>query len=514
MDADARKTAVSLALIVALGAALRLATLPSSTVWLDEANTITGASMSLPGLMRYMRTQENGPPLFQLILHVWIRLFGESDIVCALLPLIFSVLAPLAVFLLARDLFGTRAALWAAFLAAANTVGIEEATDIRHNSLLDLLTAGSYLLLFRAAADRRWFWPYILVGVLGIYEHYYFAFVLLSHLAACAVRRRQAVPRIFVAQCIVAAAFVPWLPVMAAQFRLGANTWMHLVPGPAGLARWLVAAVVEDSGIFAQRDIRVLSGTAARLAVALPLCAILAAAVIRALRARSRDAATAAALAAGYLVSIGVPILISMAKPIYVPGRYDIIGLAPAIVLFGWAFSSFRSRILAAILILFYLGNTAAFLLRDPAPHRFNDRESVAALARVLRPDDAIVYVGQSTLVTNYYLRQFGVDARTKRTYPLQAEAHPCWIDMGALRARFGGLRGEAEGIAESVRAASPRRVYLFFPGAEWFPKAASLPMIEEMEKRFSLEAVRPWNGFFYDEVRVYRTRGGTGSTS
>lgn len=512
MEAAARKTAVSLALIMALGTALRLATLSSSTVWLDEANTITGASMDLPGLMRYMRTQENGPPLFQLVLHVWIRLFGEGDIVCAILPLIFSVLAPLAVFLLARDLFGPRAALWAAFLAAANTVGIEEATDIRHNSMLDLLTACSYLLLFRAAADRRWFWPYALVGALGIYEHYYFAFVLLSHLAACAVWRRRAVPRILLAQCIVAAAFVPWLPVMAAQFRLGANTWMSLVPGPAGLVRWCAEAVVRDSGIFAQRDIRALAGTAARCAVALPLCAILAAAAIRALRARSRDVVTAAALAAGYLVSIGVPILISTAKPVYVPGRYDIIGLAPAIVLFGWAFSIFRSRLLSGALIVWYMGNAAALLLRDPAPHRFNDRESVAALARVLRPDDAIVYVGQSTLVTNYYLRQFRVDARTTRTYPLQVEAHPCWCDMGALWARFGELRGEAAGIAESVRAASPRRVYVFTPGTAWFPRAASRPMIEEIEKRFTLDGVRPWNGFYYDEVRVYRPRAGATS--
>ncbi len=59
--------------------------------WMDEAIT-TGIAQhpltAIPGILRH----DGSPPLFYLLLHVWIQIFGSSEAATRSLPLVFGLL--------------------------------------------------------------------------------------------------------------------------------------------------------------------------------------------------------------------------------------------------------------------------------------------------------------------------------------------------------------------------------------------------------------------------------------
>jgi uncharacterized membrane protein len=501
---ERKSIAAVLILIVVVGAGLRLATAPSSSVWLDEANSITGASQGLCGIVQYMRTRENGPPLFQYLLHFWMGIFGDGDLACAFLPLIFSVLTPLFVFLLGRELFGPVAGLWAAFLMGVNAISIEEATNVRHNSLLVLLTVLSFLAFFKLVRQGRMFPWYVILCVVGMYEHYYFAFVILSQCVVSIIYFRRSMIRVLVAAVIAGIAFSPWVPIAVIQARNGSNSWYPLVGNVRMLGKFIFDATINDSGVFAQRDIPAASNPTISFLLALPLLLVVVVALLKG-RHWESEGKLIGSLAIAYSLCAWLPIVISMARPIYVPHRYGIIGLPLIVLIFSWAFSRLEGRRLVCLIVLFYSINAAAFMFRDLSPHVYNDKSSAKKLSAILGPDDVIVYIGQSKLVTDYYLGQYGAALGRSFAYPLQVEEHPCWIDRALLMKNVDALGDEARAIAEGVVGAGPSRVYLFCPSGDWFPRSLSLPMLREMDERFTYEKTLQLDGFFYDEIRVYR---------
>ncbi|HMA46222.1 MAG TPA: hypothetical protein VKP11_03310, partial [Frankiaceae bacterium] len=65
----------ALVAVVAAGAVLRFTT--GSHLWLDEALTVEIARRPLGGLFHALR-HDGAPPLYYLILHVWIKVFGDG----------------------------------------------------------------------------------------------------------------------------------------------------------------------------------------------------------------------------------------------------------------------------------------------------------------------------------------------------------------------------------------------------------------------------------------------------
>lgn len=319
---------------------------------------------------------------------------------------------------------------------------------------------------------------------------------------------RRSMLHVLAAVVIAGIAFSPWVPIAMIQSQNGSNSWYPLIGNVRMMGKFIFDATINDSGIFAQRDITAMSNPALSFLLALPLLLMALMSLLRRGYLES-EGKLIGSLAIGYSLCAWFPIVISMARPIYVPHRYGIIGLPLIVLFFSWIFSRLESRRLVCLIVLFYLINAAAFLFRDLSPHVYNDKVSAQKLSALLGTNDVIVYIGQSKLVTEYYLRQYGVTTKGSFTYPLQVEEHPCWIDRTLLMKNVDNLRDEVQSIAENVRRAEPSRVYLFCPYGDWFPKSLSLPMVREMDKGFTYEKTFQWDGFFYDEIRVYRMAGG-----
>ena len=141
-----------LLILVAISAVLRTRYI-SGQFWSDEAVAVGVASHPLgaiPGILR----QQGSAPLYYLLLHVWINLFGSSESATHALSLAFGLLSiPIAMWA-GWSLGGRRAGMYAAILftfCAFLTEYAQETQAYELLALLGLIAIASYLhaLIYR-----------------------------------------------------------------------------------------------------------------------------------------------------------------------------------------------------------------------------------------------------------------------------------------------------------------------------------------------------------------------------
>jgi len=126
----------------------------------------------------------NHPPLYFIILHFWIGLFGSSEIVLRAPAAIFGVLSVLIIYWLGCTLFNRRVGLIASFLSAISFEHIYYAQQVRHYSLLLLLSLLSFWLFIQILKrNRKWHYPcYFLVNILLAYTHVFGLFIIAAQI--------------------------------------------------------------------------------------------------------------------------------------------------------------------------------------------------------------------------------------------------------------------------------------------------------------------------------------------
>lgn len=80
-------------------------------------------------------------PVFYLLLCMWLKVVGVSDLTARLLSIIFSLAAMPFIWLVAKELGGKKAALWSSLLYTFAPISIFYSTDVRHYALAIFLSA-------------------------------------------------------------------------------------------------------------------------------------------------------------------------------------------------------------------------------------------------------------------------------------------------------------------------------------------------------------------------------------
>lgn len=221
---------LALAGVCALGVALRLWS--PSELWLDEALSVNIAELSLGDLFEALR-HDGHPPLYYVLLHYWMELFGDGDIaVRALSGLIGIATLPLA-WIAGRRLGGVTTARWTLAVVALSPFCVRYSTETRMYALVMLLVFGGYLLLTDALRTPTWG---RLAGVAAIS-----GLLLLSHywsiwlLAAVGlllmwrwwrdVDSRPTTLRVLLAVAAGGVLFLPWLPSFLYQSSHTGTPW-------------------------------------------------------------------------------------------------------------------------------------------------------------------------------------------------------------------------------------------------------------------------------------------------
>ena len=109
--------ALVVGIAVAAGVALRAAA--TSDLWVDEALTVNIAKLPVHGIFEALR-HDGHPPLYYLLLHGWMSVFGQSDNAVRALSGLFSVATLPLIWLMGWRVGGRRCAVAALVLLATS----------------------------------------------------------------------------------------------------------------------------------------------------------------------------------------------------------------------------------------------------------------------------------------------------------------------------------------------------------------------------------------------------------
>jgi len=203
--------------VLALAAMLRLTLLGSKSLWFDEAFSVHVARFPPVRLAAFVRAVDAHPPGFYLLLHVWMRAFGQSEVALRSLSVAISVGTVLLSYLLGRAIGGARVGLIAALLTGVSPFQVMAAQEVRMYPLLGFLSLLCTYFLWKAleTGQRRFWGGYVAATAAMLYVHYFGFLVLGFHGSYLLVahRRDRGVWAFFgLALILVALLYVPWLP--------------------------------------------------------------------------------------------------------------------------------------------------------------------------------------------------------------------------------------------------------------------------------------------------------------
>jgi mannosyltransferase len=223
--------------LVVIGLALRFLT--SSELWLDESLSVNIARLPLhriPGALR----QDGAPPLYYVLLHYWMLLFGEGNFAVRALSGVASTAALPAAWIAGKRIGGRRLAWATLLLLATSPFAVGYATSARMYSFMILWSLLGFLALARALEAPS---PSRLacvgaIAALELYTHYWGIYVVAvaglwlllrakRHTPGVTVDSQQASWSCFVAMAAGSLAFLPWLPSFAFQMLHTGTPWSN-----------------------------------------------------------------------------------------------------------------------------------------------------------------------------------------------------------------------------------------------------------------------------------------------
>ena len=231
--------------LLAVATVLRVWFVGKTDLGYDESFSLYMALQNVPDLVR-MLCQGDNPPLWELLLHYWIKIFGVSEVAIRSLSLIFSVLTVIPIYLVGEKHLHRFAGIAASLCYCFSTFSIYLAHECRVYSLLGCCTAFS-LLLFVSLIHQPKPLKFILltlVNLMLMYGHYLSVWVIVMEflitLLVKPIRKRICKPYLIHAAVLIIL-FGPMFPVLFRRFMDSGvhGTWIAKTTSPEALYDFL-----------------------------------------------------------------------------------------------------------------------------------------------------------------------------------------------------------------------------------------------------------------------------------
>ncbi len=226
---------LAVAAVILVGIGLRF--FARSDLWADEVLSVNISGLPLSHLSEALK-HDGAPPLYYVLLHVWMRVFGTGNETVRALSGVFGVLTLVPAWFAGRRLDlrrsaaglqapGSRTIAWATvLLLAASPFAIRYSTETRMYALVMLLVFLGYLAMARVFDRPSWGRLLCLAVVTGLllYTHYW-SFALLAivglwvlYVAVLGAPERRVPARYALGALFVGGlTFIPWLPTFRYQ---------------------------------------------------------------------------------------------------------------------------------------------------------------------------------------------------------------------------------------------------------------------------------------------------------
>jgi mannosyltransferase len=410
-----RRWEIAAIFVVVLGFAMRAVWLTSKALWFDETVSVLIARYAPGDLFATVAANEPHPPLYYLLLHVWIGIFGDGEAAVRIPSVLIGGVVVALTWFFGRRLIGAGPALFGALLVAVAPSQIAASQEARMYGLLTATALASWWALWSSMAEprpRTWV-GYTLAVAAMVYTHYYGFFVLGAQAAFVLWRRTPtAVWRRWLGSLAGAGALLAiWAPALIRQLTSGrawpsfrvplgsallVDTFAAMTVGQPILQHWGPQLTVIATGGFVWLAIAAFVGALYAIVVA----------------ARKRPVVEADGLRLLLCAAVVPPtlaFLISFGLNVYAP-RYLLFIVPPIALLMaaGVARADFARGVgfvIACLVLAANLAGTVGFY-RQPRLDVFDWRYVARELAAATRADDAIVFLpGLSRIPIDYYFR-------------------------------------------------------------------------------------------------------------
>lgn len=159
----------------------------TQSFWRDEAFTYFLAKKNVFEII-FLTAKDFNPPLYYLVLHFWMKIFGGSEIALRSLSIIFFWATIYAVFFFLRDILKIKLkkSFFYLIFFIINPLLLYYAFEARMYSMFAFLATLSYY-----AFCKKNYRLYLLATIAGLFTHYFMILVILSQLLFLLINRKN-----------------------------------------------------------------------------------------------------------------------------------------------------------------------------------------------------------------------------------------------------------------------------------------------------------------------------------
>ncbi|MFL5475390.1 MAG: glycosyltransferase family 39 protein [Gemmatimonadales bacterium] len=209
-------------------------------------------------VIRAVQLSDTSPPLYYLLLNLWTRGVGTSDLALRLFSVLWALAAFPLIWLLADRVGGRPAAFSSALLYAVAPLSLYYSVEGRMYAMLWFLAIAFIWLTWRLhelGTRRATLALWILAGAAGFLTHYFFAFVWFAGVLWLGLHPgRSSRSHLAAAVFVIIGAVLPWyaqLPASLSRWRV-TGSWLN---GPLSFAQALSAPVLLGWNLIAGRGV-------------------------------------------------------------------------------------------------------------------------------------------------------------------------------------------------------------------------------------------------------------------
>jgi len=229
MKFNDRTRLIIIALICLVYVSLRVWNLTDSCLWFDEIFGVHAAELDWENLFWFVAQDLIHPPLFYILLKIWIFVFGESLFSLRVFPVFFSTLAVVPFILLCRQLkLSLPTVALALTFFAVNGSLIKYAQEVRMYSLLLCFGLVSLWLFARFLDSGKGIFLLIIANILLVYSHYFGWLIIASEFLAVVILARERLKQISLMLITVALSFAPWIYMIWQATRINSNVGQNI----------------------------------------------------------------------------------------------------------------------------------------------------------------------------------------------------------------------------------------------------------------------------------------------
>ncbi len=235
LSEEHKQSTFLLVVILVAHSLIKFCALPFLELQGDEAYSVFHAQQSLSELLNTFYGGEGNPPLYYLLLHGWIKLFGIGLVSVKSLNILFSICTAFFLFKITKRTGNSWFTLFVSSCFLFSNLHFDFSHEIRAFQLVLLLTACSiYLFIFFLETGiKKWLFALIIINVALPYTHYNAVLVPIVQFIGCLFywnKERKFVITLCLGYILSAILFIPQLVIFKSvvpdeNFWLGLSTF-------------------------------------------------------------------------------------------------------------------------------------------------------------------------------------------------------------------------------------------------------------------------------------------------